>query len=227
MSSIVDYFLSPTGLITIATLAAAVGGIYYYQVLRKQTRVWYLRPRDMRGLELVAKRETSYGLECEKKGGVLRTFVKVGRGYMFPGGGARFLGIEGTAYTGETTVTSEDINGEEQPLKTQVSFPEALKTLWTKTEYDKMPANLRDAVEKTQWGLTVEAKRIDEEALGLKPMSEDQIKKEQRQEMLKDLAEAEKEAQKPNLIWIAVGVAFGFFACYLLANMHYLPVAPK
>ena len=235
--------MSPLGLTSLTVIIALVGGLYYLLVIAKRTKVWLLRPRDMRGLEINVKPggETSKGLICEKKGGIPRRFFKVGRGYTFPFG-PRFLGVEGTAYTGEVHVmqpvkrTTKRLNPDtqqeeevieeitEETIKTKLSISDALHVIWGDAEYRKMPQNLRDAVEKSQVGITVEAEPVDEEALDLKPLTEDQIKQEQRLGVLKDIANAVKESDKPNLIWIGLGVALGFAVCLLAVNMNWIPI---
>jgi predicted O-methyltransferase YrrM len=104
-----------------------------------------------------------------------------------------------------------------------MSISDALRLLWGQPDYAKMPQNLRDAVEKTQWGITVEAERVDEEAYGLKPITEDQLKAEQRQVVLKDIANAVKDSDKPNLMWIGLGAALGASAIMLAYNMNWIP----
>lgn len=243
MSDLLGAIMSPLGLASLAIVVAAVGAVYYFQVLWKRKKVWLLRPRDMRGLELTVKLETNKGLGTEKKEGVTRRFLKYGRGYTFPNG-TRFIGIEGTAYTGEVNVTvptekitkvidpetgdeTENKEIEEIIKKTKVTLSESLKLLWTPAEYAKMPQNLRDLVEKAQWGLIVEADPIDTKSAKLPTISEDQIHEEQIQDILKNIAHAVKETDKPNLIWIGVGFSLGVSVILLLANMGYLPIAGR
>lgn len=193
-----------TPLLIVAVVGIAI--FMLFQLSKKtgvQKQVLFLRPRDKRGERLDITRETDRSVLCEKSTPVHR-FIKIGSGWNIKDKGRTstvFLGLEGSAYTAMIK--------EEKELK--LSTEEFLRTLWGNKIYENMPDKMRDAVEKDQYGVTIEPLKIDTEALGLEKLSSDDVNDESDAVVLSRLsnrgqAENLKTKLLQNLVWFGLGL---------------------
>ncbi len=187
----------------------ALAAILYVLIFSKPSKkVLLLRPRDRRGKSLTVVQETDLGLVCKPVKKVTHRFIKVGPSWVFHEAGrmvTRFLGLEGTAYTG--VVKGDEI--------VNISLREFLIFLWDENFYDAIPKLQRDKVETDVIGVTIKVLAIDEEERGLATLTADDINDENDNIVLSKIAEPQKASTSQtimnNLIWLALGAATMFF----------------
>ena len=158
--------------------------------------VFVLRPRDHRLLPVPVSTETARTLVCKKVENVIRRFVKTGPGWtIINKRKIIFLAIDGYGY----------ICRIKDAIEERLSVREALIEVWGSEFYSKIPPKERDALESTNWGLTVGVTIPAEEDLPFK--SSEDLTEEDRQKMLKDLANPD---EKVPLVKSLMPIIFGF-----------------
>ncbi|GAH35236.1 unnamed protein product, partial [marine sediment metagenome] len=189
---------------------SALAAILYVIIfIRPAKKVLLLRPRDRRGKSLTVTQETDLGLVCKPVKKVTHRFIKVGPSWVFHEAGrmvTRFLGLEGTAYTG--VVKGDEI--------VNISLREFLIFLWEEDFYSQIPKLQRDKVETDVIGVTIKVQAIDEAEAGIPTLTADDINDENDNIVLGKIAEPQKASTSQNimnnLIWLALGAAVMFFA---------------
>jgi len=210
--------LDTIGTILVATLAGL--GIFLvwfaYESIKPVKVVDLLRPRDGRGATLKVKRETDTGLDVGKVDKTYKYFVKVGRAWTFVKNfktTTKFFAQEGTAYT-----TSPDY-----PKDMKITLAEALRLIVSGEYYEnKIPTEIKEKIERSKWGLTIEMEPIKTEELPA--LSSDIVYDEEDKKFAEDLVAGKKKADKNKVQYIQI--AFGFFAgafiIYLATHMEWI-----
>jgi hypothetical protein len=223
--ALIDALLEPLTLAIIAIAVVGFAAIAY--VLRKdggglstgkggRKSIDVLRPRDKRAFTMPITAETEIAIQCPKKEGTHWRFYKSGPGWTFPNGAVKFHGIEGTAYT---AVVKND-----KPVT--MKLQEALRVLWGDDAYDKTPPKLKEIVEKHQMGVTIYPEKIPEEDKATS-LSAANIDDENDEKVLTHVAKKMQSKGKMDWMTFLQGAAIGLAVCYILTNMHWLPVASK
>lgn len=162
--------------------------------------VMKLLPKTARFVEFGIAEETAVSISCDdKKGFPPQRFIKISQGFVGTVGRfvkksvTRYLAKEGTAYTFKTTQNHlEEIPG---------GIPAAIKQLWGQTEYDKIPPHLKDKLEQNLLAVTVDLQDgLTPE--GYRPVTEEDIKREEDREAAKTWWMGRKMAEKGT--WVQV-----------------------
>jgi hypothetical protein len=190
----------------------ALGGIVSSGGKKK---IIILQTRDKRAYELPIKRERELTLEA-KKDGKERRYYKAGPGFTLPNGTTIFFGLEGSAYT---AIVKDD--------KSQsMGLPAAMRSLWGDQAYDKMPQALKEPLEKHRFGVTIYPEKIANEDKMVE-LTAESVDDENDKKALDHLGNALKNNKKMDWMTFLQGAAIGLAVCYILANMHVLPVVVK
>jgi len=202
-------FSSFTGGIALVIVAlSAFIALKFLQTRKPIKQVLFLRPRDRRGETLLVTRETDRSVWCERANPIHR-FIKFGPAYEFHENGrlvTRFLGIEGSAYTADLSTPNP------KPLKKTLA--EILEDFpW----YQKLPQKFKDQVEKTKYGIVVDADKIEERKYGLPKLTSDDVNDEADAVILQRIAQGTKvSTAKREFYQLMVGIGLGIGIALML-----------
>jgi hypothetical protein len=199
--------------------AVAAGGAYMYAkqgtpVANGKKTIMVLSPRDKRFYDTNAQ-ETEKSLEG-KRGKTEFRYWKTGPGWSGEKGVVRFLALDGNAYTAAVI--------DDKPVT--VKLPEALRVLWGKDAYEKMPKPLKQILENHVFGVTIVPSEVPSEDK-TRVISAENVDKENIKIAMDVLGKRLKNKGKMDWMATFVGVAIGGFLVYILCNIHVLPVALK
>ena len=224
--SITEFLAQPMMQLTLGIGAVGAGAVIWLQMRKGdgglalpsggKKKIIVLQTRDKRAYELPINKERELTLET-KKDGRPRRYYKAGPGYTLPNGTTIFFGLEGTAYT---AVVKDD-----KPKS--LGLPAALKSIWGDLAYQKMPNELRDPLEKTQYGVTIYPEKIDVEGDKYTDLTAESVDDENDKKALNHLGNTLKNSKKMDWMTFLQGGAVMGFIVYILANLHVLPIVVK
>lgn len=177
-----------------------------------KTKIIVLQPRDKRTYELpVTERELTLDAVKDK---VPRKYYKAGPGYVMPNGTTLFFGIESSAYT---AVLRDD-----KPVK--MTLPETLQSLWGAKAYGDMPKALKEPLETSQWGVTLDPVKIDD---GDKypHLNVENISDEKKEKLVGYVAKAIKDEGKMDWKTMLMGAALGLVVGIMLVSFKVIRLA--
>jgi len=203
--------------IVLAAIGICIVLFAYYMMIfiRPIKKVLLLRLRDYRGQDLTVSQETDLGLFCKAVKGVTHRFIKVGPAWVFHEGGrmiTRFIGIEGTAYTGL-------IKGDGT---VNVSVKDFLVFLWGEVFYNGIPKEQRDKVENDVIGITVAVERGDEEDSGLPTLTASDINDENEAVVLNKLADPSDKKTGDTFMKTVINFLLGASVMYFAIHQGWL-----
>lgn len=210
----IGFFLNPFNLVMLAI--ALCFGIIIGLLFRPGWRnvVMKITPNERRFVDFPIKEETAISIECEKvKGFPQHRFIKLNPGFIGKVGRflkrsvTRYIGKEGTAYLWKMTggVYTEIKGG----------LPTVLAELWGQKFYDKIPDKQREKIEENKIMVTVDlSEGLTPE--GFKPVSEEDIKKEEDRKAAETLWQGKKQLDR-GAAWDKLIYAIaGFGVCAVL-----------
>lgn len=162
MSGLISWIMNPWILLIILVPIVAfiflIAGIYFSQP--RKTSVAQFSPESGIGKEYEVSHEDAIYMECAPIGEEFpQRFIKTGRAYNMIKktafklqNYALWLGRLGTAYTYDLPKTEEE--------KEPISFENAIITVFSRTHYDKLSAELKKRIAEAKIGVTVNFPRV-------------------------------------------------------------------
>lgn len=202
----------------IIILVAAFAYYYYTRKIQGNTRrktALYLREKDKQYAFIKIQSEQDNVIECAKHEGIHRRFIKDGASYSGPSGASLCIVRPGVGYT---------LDPDDTEKKTELPINKAVLRLIGTENYEKLPKPVKEKLEKSEWGFTVEIRKEpeNEKVPKINPEAVTDIRYEV---LMNFLVRAVKSAQKMSWTPYITGGAVGAFVVLLAVVMKLVKVS--